>query len=76
MFIRVRGNSPGDPLHEFDVPVGVVEKHPDLYKVVDPKPVAVARSASHIPGVVKAPPAKKRASKPGGKKPAPAGDDS
>lgn len=55
MFIRVRGSSPGDPLHEFDVPAIWVERHPDRYKVVDKEPVAKARPASHISGVVPEP---------------------
>jgi hypothetical protein len=79
-FLRVRGASPGDPLHEFDVAVGVVLKHPDLYVVVDSEPVAVSRPARFVPGRVPEPKTSRRvrADKPGGsdKKPAPAGDDS
>lgn len=54
MFIRVRGARPGDPLHEFDIPIVAYERHRDRYKVIDKKPVATQRPASHIPGVVKA----------------------
>lgn len=52
MFIRVKGATPGDPLHEFDLPVVEYERRPDLYQVVDKKPVAKARPASHISGVL------------------------
>lgn len=63
-FIRVRGAKPGDPLHEFDVTVAEQKKYPDLYEVIDPKPVATSRPASFVPGVVKTPrPAKKRGAK-------------
>lgn len=51
-FVRVRSAGPGDPPHEFDVPAREVEKHPDLYKVIDPKPVATSRPASFVPGRV------------------------
>jgi hypothetical protein len=54
MFIRVRSARPGAALHEFDAPLIEVERHPDRYKVVDKKPVAAQRPASHISGVVKA----------------------
>lgn len=54
-FIRVRGATPGDPLHEFDVPTAEVDRHPELYVVVDDTPAAQSRSASFIPGVVKKP---------------------
>ena len=80
MFIRVRGATPGDPLHEFDVPVARVKRHPDLYEVIDPKPVADPRPASAIPGTVpkkKSAPAKKRAAREDLVKPtAPEGADS
>jgi hypothetical protein len=49
-FVRVRGAAPGDPLHEFDVPEGLVKLQPDLYEVIDPEPVAKSRPASLIPG--------------------------
>lgn len=55
MFIRVKGARPGDPLHEFDIPQVTYERHPDRYKVIDKKPVARQRPASHIPGVVAEP---------------------
>lgn len=65
MFIRVRSARPGAALHEFDVPTIEVERHPDRYKVVDKKPVARQRPASHISGVVAKPaPARKAAPKP------------
>lgn len=54
MFIRVRGARPGDPLHEFDIPIVAYERHRDRYKVIDKKPVATQRPASHISGVVEA----------------------
>ena len=85
-FIRVRGKKPGDPLHEFDVPEAEAQQHPDLYKVIDPKPVATARPASFMPGrvpeetkpVKRTPatrkrPSAKRAPKPGEDSTAPAG---
>lgn len=53
MFIRVRSARPGAALHEFDVPIVEVEQHPDRYKVINKKPVAKQRPASHISGVVK-----------------------
>lgn len=52
MFIRVRGATPGDPLHEFDIPLETYQRHRDRYKVIDKKPVAKQRPASHIPGTV------------------------
>ena len=74
-FLRVRSKVPGHPLHEFDVPTSWVGRHPDRYEVIDSKPVAKQRPASHIPGVVvaepvtpapkSAKPAKKRANSPG-----------
>lgn len=54
-FIRVRGATVGDPLHEFDVPVRAVERHPELYEVIDPEPAATQRPALFISGVVKRP---------------------
>ena len=53
-FIRVRGARPGDPLHEYDIPTVTFDRHRDRYTVIDKKPVAKQRPASHIPGVVKA----------------------
>lgn len=53
-FIRVRSAVPGGPLHEFDIPQVTFDRHPDRYKVIDKKPVAKQRPASHISGVVKA----------------------
>ncbi len=55
-FIRVRSAIPGGPLHEFDIPVVTFDRHPDRYKVIDKKPVAKQRPASHISGVVKSAP--------------------
>lgn len=75
MFVRVRGRKPGDPLHEFDVSEAEARAHPDLYIVVDKKPVAAARPASFVPGVVKTPSAKKRAKRTG-ETTAPKGHDS
>ena len=51
-FIRVRSAIPGGPLHEFDIPIVTFDRHRDRYKVIDKKPVAKQRPASHIPGVV------------------------
>lgn len=51
MFIRVRSARPGAAQHEFDVPLVTYEHHPDLYEVVDKKPVAKQRPASHVSGV-------------------------
>lgn len=76
MFVRVRGATPGDPLHEFDVPTLMVERHPDRYKVVDPKPVPQMRPASYFSGVVPVKPAKKRVPSPGEDSIAPVGADS
>lgn len=65
MFIRVRGARPGDPLHEFDIPIVTFDRHPDRYTVIDKKPVAKQRPASHIPGVVAEPaPARVERAKP------------
>lgn len=44
-FVRVRGAGKNDPLHEFDAPLGVVEANPELYVVIDEKPVATPRPA-------------------------------
>jgi len=70
MFVRVRGATPGDPLHEFHIPESLLQRHPDRYKVVDPKPVAKALPASSVPGAVparkqSAPKPRKAAPKPG-----------
>ena len=62
MFIRVRSAVVGGPLHEFDIPMVTFNRHPDRYKVIDKKPVARQRPASHVSGVVEADtPAQKRA---------------
>jgi len=76
-FVRVRGASVGDPLHEFDVSTAEAAANPNMYTVLDPKPVATARPASFVPGVVKRA-AKKRPAKRAGEtdKTAPAGADS
>ena len=74
-FIRVRGKTIGDPLHEFDVPAVMLERHPDRYKVIDKKPVPRPRPASFIPGEL-GNPAKKRDTKPGENSTAPVGADS
>lgn len=71
-FVRVRGKTLGDPLHEFDVPVLMVERHPDRYKVVDKKPVTRQRPASLIPGEL-GNPATRRDKKPGENSNAPVG---
>jgi len=74
MFVRVRSAVPGGPMHEVDVPVLWVERHPDRYEVIDKEPVATQRPASHFPGTVpvkhsarvkRAKSAKKQASSPG-----------
>lgn len=64
-FVRVRGKSPGDPLHEFDVPAAEAAAHPDLYVVLDAEPVPVSRPTVFVEGVVK--PARKPAKRPGEK---------
>lgn len=74
-FIRVRGKTIGDPLHEFDVPDFMVERHPDRYKVIDKKPVSRQRPASFIPGEL-GNPATRRDTKPGETTTAPVGADS
>ena len=43
MFVRVKSAREGDPQHEFDVSVVELEANPDLYKVVDKRPVRDAR---------------------------------
>jgi hypothetical protein len=71
MFVRVRGASAGDPLHEFDVSERYVALHPELFTVLDPVPVSVSRPPKFVAA------AKKRAArkKPGeNKTTAPAGD--
>lgn len=60
-FIRVRSRISG---HEFDIPIVTFDRHPDRYKVIDKKPVAKQRPASHFSGVVEAS-KPKRASKSG-----------
>lgn len=71
-FVRVRSKIPGHPLHEFDIPILTLDRLPGRYEVVDPKPVAKQRPASHVPGVVEAPkPVKRRATKTGEDKNAP-----
>lgn len=74
-FIRVRGKTVGDPLHEFDVPAFMVERHPDRYMVIDKKPVVRQRPASFIPGEL-GKPATRRDTKPGEHSTAPSGADS
>jgi len=76
-FVRVRGASVGDPLHEFDVSVAEAEANPNMYMVMDSKPVAKARPALFVPGLVKRT-AKKRSARRAGEtdKTAPAGADS
>lgn len=75
-FVRVRGKKPGDPLHEFDVPVAEARAHPDLYVVVDEKPVATSRPASFVEGVVKVSRSRKPAKRTGEKTTPPKGHDS
>lgn len=66
MFVRVRSVVVGGPRHEFDIPKQTLDRLPGRYEVVDPKPVAKQRPASHIPGVVEASkPVKRRAAKTG-----------
>lgn len=45
-FIRVR--QVGGPDHEFDVPEEAVDAEPDVYEVIDPKPVSVSRPATYF----------------------------
>ena len=79
-FVRVRSAGRGDPPHEFDVPVGEFEKHPDLYRVIDPEPVAMSRPALFVPGRVPVksnrPVSKRARIKPGEDSTAPAGANS
>lgn len=49
-FLRVRGSAVGDPLHEFDIPVSLYERHPDRYAVVDPVPVTASRPMKAVAG--------------------------
>lgn len=51
-FLRVRGATVGDPLHEFDIPVSLFEAHPDRYTVIDPVPVAASRPTKTVVGTV------------------------
>lgn len=71
MFIRVRYARSGAPLHEFDIPLVTYERHRDRYKVIDRKPVAKQRPASHFPGVVKTPRPRKTAPRTGEESTAP-----
>lgn len=50
-FLRVRGAALGDPLHEFDIPVSLFERHPDRYAVVDPVLSTVSRPFKAVAGV-------------------------
>lgn len=50
-FLRVRGSAVGDPLHEFDIPVSLYERHADRYTVVDPVIVPASRPARTVDGV-------------------------
>lgn len=50
-FLRVRGSAIGDPLHEFDIPVSLYERHQDRYTVVDPVISPVSRPARTVDGV-------------------------
>lgn len=63
-FIRVRGASAGDPLHEFDASEAEVAANPELYVVIDPEPVDQPRPQKYVPrsaeGVVKPSRARKR----------------
>jgi len=54
MFIRVRGASPGDPKHEFDVTVAEARARPHLYAVVDKTPSPVSRPPTFKTGTVRA----------------------
>lgn len=42
-FVRVKSAAEGDPQHEFDVPAGEYEAHPELYTLVDGDPVSSSR---------------------------------
>ena len=48
MFVRVKSARDVDPQHEFDVSVVELDAHPDLYKVVDKKPVLAARLPKYM----------------------------
>ena len=48
MFVRVKSAREFDPQHEFDVPAVELDAHPDLYKVVDKKPVLAARPPKYM----------------------------
>lgn len=48
MFVRVKSTRAEDPQHEFDVASGELEANPDLYKVVDKRPVVVARRPRYV----------------------------
>lgn len=48
MFVRVRGATPGDPSHEFDVTEARLNRSPHLFTIVDPVPVRVARRALFV----------------------------
>lgn len=50
-FIRVRGSAVGDPLHEFDIPALLLERHPERYTVIDPVPRAASRPMKAVAGV-------------------------
>lgn len=50
-FVRVRSAGDGDPLTEFDIPVGLLERRRDCYVVVDSVPRSVARPATFFQGV-------------------------
>jgi hypothetical protein len=50
-FLRVRGSAVGDPLHEFDIPVSLYQRHPDRYTVVDPVISPASRPAKTVDGV-------------------------
>jgi hypothetical protein len=84
-FVRVKSARKTDPQHEFDVAVPELQKHPELYVVVDDKPVPESRPATFATPkpprarrvVKKSEPVKKRAGKkPGEDSTAPAGADS
>lgn len=50
-FLRVRGSAVGDPLHEFDIPVSLYQRHQDRYTVVDPVIRPASRPAKTVDGV-------------------------
>lgn len=45
-FIRVRAVS--GPRHEFDVSQKELDRYPELYKVIDPKPVDESRPVRYV----------------------------